>query len=103
MAPEHGPRPLFFSGGSALRGLSRELVERRVTSRHIVTPFDAGGSSAELRRVLRMPAVGDLRNRLLSLADPTGPAMKAPTSSPFRSTSGVWMSRGEGKSFRSMR
>jgi CofD-related protein of GAK system len=68
-APELGPRILFFSGGSGLRGLSRELVAFTHHSRHIITPFDSGGSSAALRRAFRMPAVGDLRNRLMALAD----------------------------------
>ncbi|MGD8281928.1 MAG: GAK system CofD-like protein [Gemmatimonadota bacterium] len=68
-APELGARVVFFSGGSALRGLSRCLVEYTHRSRHLVTPFDSGGSSAHLRRAFRMPAVGDLRNRLMALAD----------------------------------
>jgi CofD-related protein of GAK system len=62
-------RPLFFSGGGALRGLSRRLIEYTRHSIHLITPFDSGGSSAHLRRAFRMPAVGDLRNRLMALAD----------------------------------
>jgi len=69
--PELGPRMLFFSGGTALRELSRRLIEYTHNSVHLITPFDSGGSSAELRRAFRMPAVGDLRNRLLALADQT--------------------------------
>ena len=68
-APELGPKLLFFSGGSAIRTLSRRLVEYTHNSIHLITPFDSGGSSAELRRAFRMPAVGDLRNRLMALAD----------------------------------
>jgi CofD-related protein of GAK system len=68
-APELGSRVLFFSGGSGLRGLSRVLIRYTHHSRHIITPFDSGGSSAKLRRAFRMPAVGDLRNRLMALAD----------------------------------
>lgn len=68
-APELGVRPCFFSGGTALREASRELVDFTHNSIHVVTPFDSGGSSAELRRAFGMPAVGDLRNRLLALAD----------------------------------
>jgi len=68
-APELGVRLLFFSGGGALRGLSRKLVEHTHNSVHLITPFDSGGSSAHLRRAFRMPAVGDLRNRLMALAD----------------------------------
>jgi CofD-related protein of GAK system len=68
-APELGTRILFFSGGTGLRGLSQKLVAYTHHSRHIITPFDSGGSSAKLRRSFRMPAVGDLRNRLMALAD----------------------------------
>lgn len=67
--PELGPKVLFFSGGSALRQFSDVLTDYTHNSIHLVTPFDSGGSSAELRRVFSMPAVGDLRARLLSLAD----------------------------------
>ena len=70
-APGTGPALLFFSGGTALRQLSRELVGYSHNSIHVITTFDSGGSSAELRRAFGMPAVGDLRNRLLALADRT--------------------------------
>lgn len=68
-APELGPKLLFFSGGTALRRFSEVLTDYTHNSIHLVTPFDSGGSSAELRRAFAMPAVGDLRARLLSLAD----------------------------------
>lgn len=68
-APELGPRVLFFSGGSALNPLSRELVRYTHNSIHLVTPFDSGGSSAKLREAFQMLAVGDLRSRLMALAD----------------------------------
>ncbi|WP_458524624.1 GAK system CofD-like protein [Onishia taeanensis] len=68
-SPELGPRILFFSGGSALDGLSRILPHYTHRSIHLVTPFDSGGSSAKLRDAFAMPAVGDLRSRLMALAD----------------------------------
>ncbi len=68
-SPELGPKILFFSGGSALRGICSELVKYTHNSIHIVTPFDSGGSSAALRKAFNMPAIGDIRNRLLALAD----------------------------------
>jgi len=68
-APEFGPRVLFFSGGSALKDTCRELVAFTRNSIHIITPFDSGGSSAILRQAFAMPAVGDIRNRLMALAD----------------------------------
>ncbi len=70
-APEVGPKVLFFSGGSSLQGLSRGLIGYTHNSIHIISTFDSGGSSAVLRQAFAMPAVGDLRNRLMSLADPS--------------------------------
>lgn len=67
--PETGPRILFFTGGTALRETSQALVGYSHNSVHLVTPFDSGGSSAVLRRHFNMPAVGDLRSRLMALAD----------------------------------
>lgn len=68
-APELGPQVLFFSGGTALRALSRRLKHYTHNSVHLITPFDSGGSSAQLRAAFDMPSVGDLRNRLMALAD----------------------------------
>ena len=67
---EPGAPPVFFTGGTALRALSRHLAARGVPAAHIVTTFDSGGSTAALRRAFAMPAVGDLRHRLGALADP---------------------------------
>lgn len=69
--PELGPRVLFFSGGSALTGLSKHLKNYTHNSIHLVSPFDSGGSSAKLRSAFNMPAIGDLRSRLIALADET--------------------------------
>nr|WP_287410549.1 GAK system CofD-like protein [Pseudodesulfovibrio sp.] len=68
-SPELGPSILFFSGGTALRDTSRALVGLTHNSIHCITPFDSGGSSAVLRNAFGMPAVGDIRNRLMALAD----------------------------------
>ncbi|MCA0919953.1 GAK system CofD-like protein [Pseudooceanicola nanhaiensis] len=70
-APHLGPRILFFSGGSALNGISRQLKTYTFNSVHLITPFDSGGSSQVLRQAFDMPAVGDLRSRLMALADET--------------------------------
>jgi CofD-related protein of GAK system len=67
--PERGPRILFFSGGSALRSLSRQLIHYTHNSIHIITAFDSGGSSAKLRKAFHMPAIGDVRARLMDLAE----------------------------------
>ena len=69
--PELGPRILFFSGGSAINGLCKTLKDYTHNSVHLVTPFDSGGSSAELRQAFQMPSIGDLRSRLMALADET--------------------------------
>jgi CofD-related protein of GAK system len=68
-APELGPRILFFSGGTALTAASRLLKRYTHNSIHLVTPFDSGGSSAKLRQAFSMPSIGDLRSRLIALAD----------------------------------
>ena len=67
--PELGPRILFFSGGSAINGLSKTLKNYTHNSIHLVTPFDSGGSSAVLREAFDMPSIGDLRSRMMALAD----------------------------------
>lgn len=67
--PDTGPKLLFFSGGTALNGLSQVLKRYTHNSIHLVTPFDSGGSSAVLRKAFDMPAVGDLRSRMMALAD----------------------------------
>jgi CofD-related protein of GAK system len=68
-APELGPSILFLSGGTALRPLSRVLKQYTHNSVHLITAFDSGGSSAQLRHAFAMPAIGDLRNRIVALAD----------------------------------
>jgi CofD-related protein of GAK system len=67
--PELGPAILFFSGGSALKRVSRKLIEYTHNSIHIITPFDSGGSSAILRKEFGMLSIGDIRNRIMALAD----------------------------------
>lgn len=63
-------RPLlFFSGGTGPRELSRLMAACSIPSVHLVSTFDSGRSSRELRRAFAIPALGDLRNRLLALAD----------------------------------
>lgn len=67
--PDLGPRILFFSGGTALKKTSTELTQYTHNTIHIITPFDSGGSSAVIRNKFKMLAVGDIRNRLMALAD----------------------------------
>jgi CofD-related protein of GAK system len=67
---------LFLSGGSAPAQMSRFLARERQPSLHLVTTLDSGGSSASLRQAFNMPAVGDLRNRLLALANRDKPCIR---------------------------
>jgi CofD-related protein of GAK system len=74
--PEFGPKILFFSGGTAIRDLSACLINYTHNSIHLITPFDSGGSSAEIRRGFDMLSVGDIRNRLLALSDKNESTMR---------------------------
>ena len=62
LLPALGPRLVFFTGGTALRGLSRSLTRYTHNSVHLVTPFDSGGSSeAELLAELLQLAQENVR------------------------------------------
>ncbi|WP_157447211.1 GAK system CofD-like protein [Catenovulum agarivorans] len=63
------PSMVFFSGGSALAGFSQALKHYNQNHSHIITTLDSGGCTAKLRQCFLMPAIGDIRNRLLALAD----------------------------------
>lgn len=67
--PRSGPRILFFSGGTALKETARALTLHTYNSTHLITPFDSGGSTQTLRRAFAMPAVGDVRARVIALSD----------------------------------
>lgn len=70
---EAGPDLVIFSGGTAFNPTARQLKRFTSNTLHLVPGFDSGGSSAKLRRAISMPAVGDLRSRLLALADESDP------------------------------
>ena len=70
-APELGPEMVIFSGGTAFNDTARRLKHLTHHTTHLLTPFDSGGSSASLRKAFNMPAVGDLRSRLMAVADET--------------------------------
>ena len=65
---------VFFSGGTAMNPIARQLKQytslHHIQAQYFLTPFDSGGSSAELRRHFAVPALGDLRSRLLALSNP---------------------------------
>jgi uncharacterized cofD-like protein len=64
-----GPRIVAIGGGTGLSTLLRGLKEHTANLTAIVTVADDGGSSGALRTVLGVPAVGDIRNCIVALAD----------------------------------
>ncbi len=69
-----GPRIVAIGGGTGLSTLLRGLKERTANVTAIVSVADDGGSTGRLREELGIPAVGDIRNCLVALAE-TEPAM----------------------------
>lgn len=64
-----GPRVAAIGGGTGLSTLLRGLKEHTSNLTAVVTVADDGGSSGVLRAELGIPAVGDIRNCLVALAD----------------------------------
>ncbi len=64
-----GPRIVAIGGGTGLSTLLRGLKEHTSNLTAVVTVADDGGSSGVLREVLGIPAVGDIRNCIVALAD----------------------------------
>ena len=64
-----GPRIVAIGGGTGLSALLRGLKKHTSNLTAIVTVADDGGSSGVLRAQLVVPAVGDIRNCIVALAD----------------------------------
>ena len=64
-----GPRIVAIGGGTGLSILLRGLKEHTSNLTAVVTVADDGGSSGVLRSELGIPAVGDIRNCIVALAD----------------------------------
>ncbi len=64
-----GPRIVAIGGGTGLSTLLRGLKEHTSNLTAVVTVADDGGSSGVLRTELGIPAVGDIRNCIVALAD----------------------------------
>ena len=64
-----GPRIVAIGGGTGLSILLRGLKEHTSNLTAVVTVADDGGSSGKLRAELGIPAVGDIRNCMVALAD----------------------------------
>jgi CofD-related protein of GAK system len=59
---------LFFTGGTALRQIAREIsTQKNLIMLNIITVFDSGGSTSEIRKEFDIIAIGDIRNRIISL------------------------------------
>jgi uncharacterized cofD-like protein len=69
-----GPRIVAIGGGTGLSTLLRGLKEHSANLTAIVSVADDGGSTGRLREQLGIPAVGDIRNCLVALAE-TEPVM----------------------------
>ena len=69
-----GPRIVAIGGGTGLSTLLRGLKEHTANLTAIVSVADDGGSTGRLREQVGIPAVGDIRNCLVALAE-TEPAM----------------------------
>lgn len=71
LAPHVGPRIVIISGGSGAGTLSQVIKKYTHNSIHLVAMYDDGGSSKIIREAFDIPPPGDLRNRLMHLADET--------------------------------
>jgi len=68
-----GPRIVFITGGSGARFLARRIAPYSTGTTHLINVSDSGGSTRQLRLLFDMPAIGDLRSRLIDLADRDAP------------------------------
>lgn len=64
------PQITFFSGGSALKDLSKNIIKYTTNSVHLITPFDSGASTGEIRKYFDYISTGDIRSRMLSMVNP---------------------------------
>lgn len=64
-----GPKIVAIGGGTGLSTLLRGIKEHTSNITAVVTVADDGGSSGRLREQLGIPAVGDIRNCIVALAD----------------------------------
>jgi uncharacterized cofD-like protein len=64
-----GPRIVAIGGGTGLSVALRGLKEHSANLTAVVSVADDGGSTGRLRQQLGIPAVGDIRNCLVALAE----------------------------------
>lgn len=70
------PKIVSIGGGTGLSVVLRSLKKRTPNLTAVVTVADDGGGSGRLRRDLKMPPPGDIRNCILALAE-TEPVMES--------------------------
>jgi 2-phospho-L-lactate transferase/gluconeogenesis factor (CofD/UPF0052 family) len=65
-----GPELVIFSGGTAFNSVVKQLSTTLSTRVSYILPVsDSGGSTKEIIKVVGGPAIGDIRSRLVRLAD----------------------------------
>jgi len=69
MSSKNQLKLLFFTGGTAANGFCSYIKEVTGDVTYILPISDDGGSTMEIVRVLGGPAIGDIRSRLIRLAD----------------------------------
>ena len=67
--PKIAPKIVVIGGGTGLSKLLQGLKEFSHNLTAIVTVFDSGGSAGRLRKDFNIPALGDVRNCLVALAE----------------------------------
>lgn len=67
--PKIGPKIVAIGGGTGLARLLEGLKNHTYNLSAIVTVYDSGGSTGRLRKEFNVPALGDIRNCLVALAE----------------------------------
>ncbi|MFC1511110.1 2-phospho-L-lactate transferase CofD family protein [Candidatus Margulisiibacteriota bacterium] len=74
-----GRRIVCITGGSGFRKAALEIVKLTHRSSHLIGIADNWRSSGVLRRFFEMEALGDIRSRLIDLADTEAPGFREST------------------------
>ena len=64
---------VFITGGTGFRHVARELAQRTKAATYVINVSDSGGSSRPLRFCFNLPAIGDMRSRIIDIADRNRP------------------------------
>lgn len=63
------PRIILFTGGTAANAYTEALNKRTSNLTYIIPISDNGGSSGEIQSYIGGPAIGDIRSRIIRLAE----------------------------------